>query len=487
MKAIIDADTCLTCRACVGICPVGALSQLRREISVDMDTCTGCGICKDNCPTRAISLHDISGIPIYDHKTIETPHHLKTEFDIIIAGAGLAGLCTALAAIEKKADLKILVIDKKRVIGEDANSSAGTWNITLDMLPLTEAELDRVLLQEFTALGLGTDVNSTIIDSGSFFLGSIDLPALLKVLARKVKDKGVRIETASYVKSASREEDGFILNIMSKGHIYPVRSHLVVDATGVDTTLSKDIGMHRFWKVENLGVGAEYEMTWKADPKVGWLIPMKYTGLGYAWVFPIGNEMARVGVAGLVEAFKENDLRIQDVLDEFIATNTIIKENVGEDYSRLALKCGAYPISGVAEDIVTDGALRIGDAAAQANPLLGEGIYYCIKNGLFAGELLASVESGSAEELAPYKDFVMSYSQKFEDDKLGFKLDFDTIIKKLNDNPDLLSQKEKRVLFEYMMPVKPDWKTRIMVSKKLLGTGQTLAIFGKVMKRMALG
>jgi flavin-dependent dehydrogenase/NAD-dependent dihydropyrimidine dehydrogenase PreA subunit len=484
---VIDPVTCSTCRACVGICPVGAMRQLRREVVVDYGTCVSCGLCVQNCPTGAIIFPEKEEEASTAHEKVPTPKHLDRKFDLVICGAGIAGLCTALGAINENPDLDILILDKKRVIGEDSNSSAGTWTFTLEMLPLEDEERERVVLQRFTGFGLGTQKGWTVIRTEEPYLESLDLPALLRVLSKKLVAMGVRIETNTFVDSIKRGDGGFTLTAVSKGVSYDIRTRLFADASGVDTRPSRDLGMHLSWKPEVIGVGAEYEMGWKGDQETAWIIPIQYKGLGYAWVFPIGSGMARVGVAGLLTAFKERGLKLQEVLDGFIEEHPVVRENTGPESSRLAYKCGAYPIAGIAEDIMTDGALRVGDAAAQANPLLGEGIYYCIKNGLFAGQTLARAKEGTEEELKLYKDFVLSYAQKFEDDKLGFQLDFDAIIDKLNENPDLLTPKERRVLLEYMMPVKPDWKTRITISKKLLGTKKTLAIFGSVMKRTAFG
>ncbi|NOZ76206.1 MAG: 4Fe-4S dicluster domain-containing protein [Euryarchaeota archaeon] len=484
---VIDPVTCSTCRACVGICPVGAVRQLRREVEVDYGACVSCGLCVQNCPTGAMTFpeREVEAAPA--REKVSTPAHLGGRFDLVVCGAGIAGLSTALGALKEDPGMEVLVLDKKRIIGEDANSSAGTWSFTLDMLPLDGDERERVVLQRFTGFGLGTRKSWTVIRTDEPYLETLDLPALLKVLAKKLVAMGARIETNTFVESIKREDGGFTLTAVSKGVAYDIRTRLFADASGVDTRPSRDLGMHLSWKPEVLGVGAEYEMGWRGEQETAWIIPIQYLGLGYAWVFPIGTGLARVGVAGLLSAFQERGLKLQEVLDTFIEEHPLIRENTAPDSSRLAYKCGAYPIAGIAEDIVTEGALRVGDAAAQANPLLGEGIYYCIKNGLFAGRTLARAREGTEEELKPYRDFVLSYAQRFEEDKLGFRLDFDAIIRKLNENPDLLSPKEKRVLLEYMMPVKPDWKTRIAISKKLLGTKKTLQVFGSVMKRMALG
>lgn len=50
----IDADTCISCGACAGGCPVDAISE-GPEAYVISDACIDCGACADTCPVEAIS------------------------------------------------------------------------------------------------------------------------------------------------------------------------------------------------------------------------------------------------------------------------------------------------------------------------------------------------------------------------------------------------------------------------------------------------
>lgn len=50
----ISSD-CLSCGACAGGCPVGAISEGDGQFVIDAGTCIDCGACADTCPVGAIS------------------------------------------------------------------------------------------------------------------------------------------------------------------------------------------------------------------------------------------------------------------------------------------------------------------------------------------------------------------------------------------------------------------------------------------------
>ena len=54
MAAIVNAESCVACGACVDACPCGAIEI--QDVAVVNDTCAGCGACVDACPTGAITL-----------------------------------------------------------------------------------------------------------------------------------------------------------------------------------------------------------------------------------------------------------------------------------------------------------------------------------------------------------------------------------------------------------------------------------------------
>jgi ferredoxin len=55
MAAVVDAQVCTGCGACVDSCPCEAISMDDKAV-IDADTCVDCGACVDECPVEAISM-----------------------------------------------------------------------------------------------------------------------------------------------------------------------------------------------------------------------------------------------------------------------------------------------------------------------------------------------------------------------------------------------------------------------------------------------
>ena len=46
-------DACLSCGACAGECPAGAIAEGDGKYEIDAEKCIDCGACADNCPVSA--------------------------------------------------------------------------------------------------------------------------------------------------------------------------------------------------------------------------------------------------------------------------------------------------------------------------------------------------------------------------------------------------------------------------------------------------
>jgi Fe-S-cluster-containing hydrogenase component 2 len=54
----VDKNVCVGCGACVGVCPVGAISLKNGVSVIDPKKCIKCGACMGMCPVGAITPND---------------------------------------------------------------------------------------------------------------------------------------------------------------------------------------------------------------------------------------------------------------------------------------------------------------------------------------------------------------------------------------------------------------------------------------------
>ena len=50
-----SSSECISCGACAGECPIGAISEGDGKYEIDADACMDCGSCAGACPAGAIS------------------------------------------------------------------------------------------------------------------------------------------------------------------------------------------------------------------------------------------------------------------------------------------------------------------------------------------------------------------------------------------------------------------------------------------------
>lgn len=55
IMAFVIGDACISCGACAGQCPVGAIAEGDGKFEIDADKCISCGSCAGGCPVGAIS------------------------------------------------------------------------------------------------------------------------------------------------------------------------------------------------------------------------------------------------------------------------------------------------------------------------------------------------------------------------------------------------------------------------------------------------
>ena len=245
--------------------------------------------------------------------------------DIVVVGAGGAGLSAAVAASENHEGLKIIVLEKQGILGGNTNYSTGginaaetdvqkelgihdmkqlfyddtmaggknenipalVWNL-VDNAPATISWL-KGLGTDLTDVGLmgGSSVKRTHRPKGGSAIG----PHLMKVLKTACEKENVEIRTSNKVTGLLTAVDGRVTGVSvqnADGSSYRLTARAVIIATG--------------------GFGANLAMVAKLQPSLSGFATLNHpgaTGDAFAWVTAIGGttiQMANIQIHPTAEA-----------------------------------------------------------------------------------------------------------------------------------------------------------------------------------------
>ena len=110
---------------------------------------------------------------------------------------------------------------------------------------------------------------------------------------------------------------------------------------------------------------------------------------GYGWVFPAGEDSANVGVGIASRHLKEKNIR--NLFQTFVEENPFVKERLRE--ARMvenSLQGGPIPLGSFFQRRSRKNVLLVGDAAGFTDVLTGEGIYFALRSGECAAEVIHS-------------------------------------------------------------------------------------------------
>ena len=320
------------------------------------------------------------------------------NYDLVIVGGGPAGSSAAFSAA--KAGIKVALIEKEESIAETVRTSGVTWIQNIKEFGIPDDCYNPIKNFSFCSPNNEVSISDTIPRAAV-----LDVRKTYRWLAKQAEEQGVDIFVKTTITDAIKNSEGDIIGVSGTNQNGKVifNSKVVIDASGFPSTVSKSMGYVTQW--ERFGAGAEYEVkVEKVEEDRWWLmVGQQYSPAGYAWIFPLGNNIVRIGVGiGKPDSAVDPTRRLKEIMEKKMGP---IKD-LGE-ITPIEFHYGLIPNDGLSRKTVFNNLILVGDTAGQANPLVLEGIRYAIKFGRVAGDISANaIKSGktSEKELQPYED-----------------------------------------------------------------------------------
>jgi digeranylgeranylglycerophospholipid reductase len=313
-------------------------------------------------------------------------------FDVIIVGAGPAGLYAAIELAKKKTS--VLVLDRKQEIGCPKRCAEGlslTWFKRLNLKPQKEWAV-----QDIKGAALYSPNGKKIQMKTKEVTGHIlERKMFEKDLSIQAVKLGAKILLKHQVVAAKRNENGVTLIVEANDEKTEYNCKLVIASDGVDSLTAKMLGLNTQLLLSETDSGYQYEMTGISgydEELLHLYFGTEVAPRGYIWIFPKRDGTANVGIG--IGAYVEKTAKFY--LDRWIQSQEGLKNG-----SIIEVNAGAIPVGGFLENMVADNLITAGDAAHMVDPIHGGGIGIAMEGGLIAAQ--------TALEALKAKD----YSQKF--------------------------------------------------------------------------
>ncbi|MHA1302380.1 MAG: NAD(P)/FAD-dependent oxidoreductase [Candidatus Heimdallarchaeaceae archaeon] len=316
--------------------------------------------------------------------------------DITIVGAGPAGLLSAIKAAEK--DVKILVLESKEEIGKIEHcagllSVEGLESLGLKNLPSDVLQNDRIVGGKLYS----PSGKELIVEKKTVHAYVVDRSKFNQYLGEIATHKGVEIQTSSRVLKIERNQNGLSLRLGKKAKINTVETKMAILAEGRFPRLHSQVNLPT---PSEIIFASQYIISnvKHLDPNYVELYQVpKYAPGFFAWIIPINEEQAKVGLGTRYKPAKGylNSFINSKIVRERFKASTIEKE-----------MSGAIPLGSYINKTYTDNILVVGDAAGQTKPTTGGGVILGGIAAQIAGEIAAKAvreNDFSAKSLSEYE------------------------------------------------------------------------------------
>ena len=321
----------------------------------------------------------------------------ELDFDIVIVGAGPAGSSAAHEAARNGSSVALL--EKESVVAETVRTSGVTWVKDAQNFGIPEDCYNPIKNYSFCSPSNTVTISDDVANAAV-----LDVRKTYRHLAKQAQESGAKLFVDTNVTDVITNEQKKPIGVIAKSADKEIKfnAKVIIDCSGFQSVVGKMLGLVTQW--EKFGAGAEYEVRAEnVDDKTWWLmVGQKYSPAGYAWIFPVGGDIVRIGVG---VGKPESDVDPTERLNELMENKEGPIKDLGT-ITKIEFHYGLIPNDGLSRKTVYDNLILVGDSAGQANPLVLEGIRYAIRFGRVAGKVASDAvknDDTSENALRPYE------------------------------------------------------------------------------------
>ena len=347
------------------------------------------------------------------------------QFDVIVMGGGPGGSSTATFLAQK--GHRVLLLEKERFprfhIGESLLPAL--WDIWDKLGVTSELEAKGFVVKQGVNFAMFNSPQDIALLTGEYpeyfqrpYAYHVDRASFDEILLNHARRTGVEVREEWTVQDVLFEGSRAVgVSAGPNGQAArPIRSSIVVDATGRSSLISRKLGWHKrdpqLSKVAYFthfkGARRQETIEILKDPVLcqdgTYMTDIHTIDAGWIWYIPLTDDIVSVGaVVDLKHDFGAPDPQTR--FNRAIESCSRIRDWVGSSQQMIEMQAISN-ISYLSDSFVGDGFVMVGDASMFVDPIFSAGVTIAMRGGMFAAEAIHEAFAAgdfSAARLKPYE------------------------------------------------------------------------------------
>ena len=329
------------------------------------------------------------------------------QFDVAIIGAGPAGSSTAIALARR--GYAVALLDKERFPREKlCGDFVNPINLSILRALGVEQEVlaadhERVMAFRITtSAGAEAEVPLPSKSGQAVFGLGLRRAIFDHILLRKAESENATVLQGSTIRTLKRDSQGWFFRVARLEGFEELRAKVLVGADGRNSWVAHRLGLSGSAATQGRSVGFQFRL--RVPNGVDGRVEIHLFPGGYAGLIGLGGDAINLCLA--VDKRKLSHHRsVEFLLESCLPQNPHLKEILRRSACEGEAR-STYPVYFPPRRSFDNGVLLVGDAARVNEPVTGEGIYFALKSGQLAAEIVdRALRRGdfSAAQLGAYE------------------------------------------------------------------------------------